>query len=336
MNERDSSLDQKHLAMKPAFTIEDLGGVRRLHTVGPHTHEAAKDAPVCHECQLDLPFSAKFIQQLIDWDATGLFHFIGERLFDDSFNEAPRNMIERYRPDLSGQSVLDFGSGLGQLTPFFFERGAARVSLAEIDPQLLALSRTYLGDLGLADRCEFSLVSEDDALEMYESDGFDLIVTAEVFEHILPRHRVRKLQLLYSKLKPGGTLVITTPNRLFPLDTHTTGLWFAAWFPAPIGAWYARTFSAWRWKGRSTEDLLRQGLRQYSYFEARKVLKPLGARDLCRERPLPAGEWRKGKSLKAQSFYRAMRIAHVVVLQHIGPWEAWMPTLEMAWGKPRA
>jgi len=37
--------------------------------------------------------------------------------------------------------------------------------------------------------------------------------------------------------------------------------------------------------GRSTEDLLRQGLRQYTYFEARKVLKPLGANDLCSEFP---------------------------------------------------
>ena len=320
--------------MEVQFRIEDLGGFRRLHAKGPHTHVAARGAMMCEECHVELPFSAKFIEQLIDWDSHGLFHFIGERLCNDAFNEGPRKTINRFCPDLAGCVVLDFGSGLGQLSPFFFERGARHVILTEIDDKVLALSRTYLADLGHVEDCRYFLVEENDELSVIEDGSIDLIVASEVFEHILPRYRKTTLRTLYSKLKPGGTIVITAPNRIFPKDGHTTGLWFAAWLPAGLGAWYARTFASWRWKNRSTEAMLRQGLRQYSYFEAKKVLKPLGARDLCSEYPRKDGGSMPRRSSKARVFCRALDALFAAVLKHLGPWEAWQPSLEIAWAKP--
>jgi SAM-dependent methyltransferase len=320
--------------MSIEFDIVDLGTYRRLHTKGPHTHEAANGAEICEECIVDLPFSSRFIEQLIDWDPRGIFHFIGERLCNDTFNEGPRRLVSRFCPDLSDFVVFDFGSGLGQLSPFFFERGARRVILAEIDDKLLELSRTYMEDLGYHDRCTYILVDECDELTVIEDGSIDLIVAAEVFEHILPRHRARTLRTLYAKLKPGGIIVITAPNRLYPKDGHTTGLWFTAWLPPGIGAWYARTFASWRWKGRSTENLLRQGLRQYTYFEAKKVLKPLGALDLCSEFPAPDKGLEKRTRLKARLFYGALHIAFALFLERLAPWEAWQASLELAWVKP--
>ncbi|UCH84556.1 MAG: class I SAM-dependent methyltransferase [Candidatus Latescibacterota bacterium] len=317
--------------MEAEFQIEDLGEFRRVHTKGPHTHDSAKGARTCEACAVDLPFSSKFIRQLLDWDSRGFFHFIGERLCNDTFNEEPKKLVERFCPRLSGCKVLDFGSGLGQLSPFFFERGASEVLLAEIDNKLLKLSRTYLEDMGYTEKCRFIHVKENDELSMIDNGSLDLIVASEVFEHILPRYRRQALQTLYAKLKPGGIIVITTPNRLFPKDTHTTGLWFAAWLPTGLGAWYARTFASWRWKDRSTEDLLRQGLRQYSYFEARDVLKPLGAQDLCSEYPQ---KHEKGNSVKSRVFYKTLSILFALILKRFGPWEAWRPSLAVAWSKP--
>jgi SAM-dependent methyltransferase len=320
--------------MSPEFHIEDHGSFRRLHTKGAHTHEAARGAADCEECHVDLPFSENFIRQLVDWDPDGVFHFIGERLCSDTFNEAPRRLIRRFSPDLGGFTVLDFGSGLGQLGPFFFERGARHVICTEIDRKLLDLSRAYLEDHGHTDDCTFVLVKENDGLHGIEDGSIDLIVASEVFEHILPGYRESTLESLYSKLKPGGIIVITSPNRLYPKDGHTTGLWFAAWLPPGIGAWYARTFASWRWKGRSTEDMLRQGLRQYSYFEAKKILKPLGAIDLCSE--FPAGD--KGledhRNMKARTYYGTLNAFFKIFLKHLGPWEAWQSSLELAWQKP--
>ena len=320
--------------MSLEFDIEDLGSFRRLHTKGPHTHEAARNTGICEECHVDLPFSEKFIEQLIEWDPRGFFHFIGERLCSDTFNEGPRRVIKRFCLQLSDFAVLDFGSGLGQLGPFFFECGAKHVICAEIDQKLLDLSRTYLEDLGHYDDCEYLLVDECDDLAGIDAESIDLIVASEVFEHILPPYRAKTLRALYSKLKPGGIIVITAPNRLYPKDGHTTGLWFAAWLPTRIGAWYARTFAAWRWKGRSTENLLRQGLRQYSYFEARKVLKPLGANDLCSEFPTMDKGLKNRRNHKARAFYGTLNIAFVLFLKLMGPWEAWQPSLELAWSKP--
>jgi len=189
-------------------------------------------------------------------------------------------------------------------------------------------------DLGYHDDCTYLLVDESDDLAGIDDESIDLIVASEVFEHILPPYRAKTLRTLYSKLKPGGIIVITAPNRLYPKDGHTTGLWFAAWLPTRIGAWYARTFASWRWKGRSTENLLRQGLRQYSYFEARKVLKPLGANDLCSELPTVDKGSRGQGSLKTHVFRGTLNFAFVLFLKHLGPWEAWQSSLELAWSKP--
>ena len=331
---KSNFLSSSYPHMELELRVEDFGKFRRLYAKGPHTHVVARDVTACEECHLDLPFSSKFIEQLIEWSDHGIFHFIGTRLCNDTFNEGPRKTIYRFCPDLKGRVVLDFGSGLGQLSPFFFDRGAGQVILTEIDDKLLELSKTYLTDLGHAGNCRFFLFKENDELSMIEDGSIDVIVASEVFEHILPCYRKQALQTLYSKLKPGGTLVITAPNRMFPKDGHTTGLWFAAWLPARLGAWYARTFASWRWKNRSTETLLRQGLRQYSYFEARKVLKPLGARELCLEYPRDDEGSTPHRSLKGRVFYRTLELMFAIVLKRFGPWEAWQPSLEIAWAKP--
>jgi len=322
--------------MQLEFDIEDRGAFRRLHTKGPHTHEAGKDAAVCEECRIDLPFSTAFIRQLIEWDSTGFFHFIGERLCNDTFNKGAKNLINRFCSDLSDFLVLDFGSGLGQLSSYFFELGARKVILTEINAQLLELSRTYMRDNGHTEDCEYYLLKECDELDMLEDGSIDMIVASEVFEHVLPCYREETLKRLYSKLKPGGIILITAPNRLFPKDYHTTGLWLAAWLPSSLGAWYARTFASWRWKDRSTEDMLRQGLRQYSYFEARRILKPLGACNLCRQYPVEDKGLRDHRTLKGHVYYHALNIIFNMILKYIGPWEAWQPGLELAWSKPIA
>lgn len=143
-----------------------------MHTKGPHTHESAKGTNACEECTVELPFSARFIRQLLDWDSVGFFHFVGERLCNDTFNEEPRKLVERFVPELSGSRVLDFGSGLGQLAPFFFKCGARQVLLAEIDQKLLELSRTYLEDMGYSEKCSYFLVEENDELSMVENGSF--------------------------------------------------------------------------------------------------------------------------------------------------------------------
>ena len=320
--------------MAVKYTIEDFGDFRRLYAKGPHTHERRGNAKICYECYLDLPFSVEFLEQLVDyWYPDGIFSTLEQGICKASFSENPKKAIDRFCSDINGYTILDFGSGMGYLSAFCLEKGAKQVILAEIDEKILELSKSYLKEIGNIDNCKFFAIKEEDPLSMIEDKSLDLIIASEVFEHIFPWQRKTILETLYSKLKPGGIIIITAPNSLFPKDGHTTGLWFAAWLPTPLGVWYAKTFAAWRWKNATTEFLLRGGLRQYSYFEAKKVLEPLGAENLCLKYPqkqiIP-----QTNSLKGRIFYNLIKVMYNIFLKYFGPWEAWQSALQLGWAKP--
>ena len=57
----------------------------------------------------------------------GILYFIEGRLLDDSFNEAAKKAVNRFCQNLKNFKVLDFASGLGQLTPFLYECDAKEV-----------------------------------------------------------------------------------------------------------------------------------------------------------------------------------------------------------------
>lgn len=318
--------------MSIEYKIEDFGNFRRLHIKGFHIHHISKKK--CTDCHVDLLFSLKFLKKIIDWDRKGFLKFIEVRLLADSWNKGNKKLIERFIPDLSGKRVLDFGAGLGQLGLFFFKKGAKEIILTEIDEKLLELSEIYLKDIGYGGNYKFYMIEENDKLSFIKDESIDLIVASEVFEHIYPESRKNILVNLYRKLSQGGIIIITAPNKLFPKDGHTTGLWFAAWLPTKIGAWYARTFSS-RCRGWSTKFLLQQGLRQYSYFEVKKVLAPLGAEDLCSIYPLqyPLEEDHL-KNPKKRIYYKTLFFFYNIMLKHVGPWEAWQRYLSLAWVKP--
>ncbi len=320
------------------YRVEDHGEFRRLYAKGPHTHSAFR---VCHECSVDLPFTAEFLRQFVRYSQECspdiVFRWIEGRLCNDAFNCTPRELLRRFRPDLTGCSVLDFGAGLGQFAAFLADKGAARICVAEIDARLLSLSRTYLNGRPDRDKFRYILVEQGGPLAAIEEASLDVIVASDVFEHVLPRLRASTLADLYSRLRPGGMLILTTPNRLFPKDNHTTGLWFATWLPAHIAMRYARTFSrrCARW---TPAEFHEQGLTQYSYFEARRVLKPRGALDLCTRHPKCAAqilrEIRAYSTFKTRAFLYVVFGLHCAALRFLGPWEAWLPTVDVAWQKP--
>jgi SAM-dependent methyltransferase len=53
------------------------------------------------------------------------------------------------------------------------------------------------------------------------SEGFDAVVLANVFEHILPEARQASLDEIWRVLKPGGILVGQIPNPYFPIESHS-------------------------------------------------------------------------------------------------------------------
>ncbi len=101
----------------------------------------------------------------------------------------------------AGARVLDFGAGVGDLTTLLLER---HLQVAGYDPSpaaRTALARRFheqagfLGTLGPKDRQQF-----------------DVVVMAEVIEHVLDDAFDETLALVSQATAPGGLVVVTTPN----------------------------------------------------------------------------------------------------------------------------
>jgi len=115
-------------------------------------------------------------------------------------NESVYGAIERALSAITAHDLLDFGSGTGQFTIRLHASGRYRsVTGADLFPRsatLPAAIRWVQGDLN-------EPLPADDA-------SFDLIVCAEVIEHLEnPRAMCREL---FRLLRPGGHLVLSTPN----------------------------------------------------------------------------------------------------------------------------
>jgi 2-polyprenyl-3-methyl-5-hydroxy-6-metoxy-1,4-benzoquinol methylase len=105
--------------------------------------------------------------------------------------------------ELAGARVLDGGCGVGALTRVLTAKGARVVAL-DIGPQLAAQTQQ---------RCGCAAVVGTLMALGFLSDTFDVVLSSEAIEHTPnPEHAVREL---YRVLRPGGHLVLSTPNRLW-------------------------------------------------------------------------------------------------------------------------
>ena len=102
-----------------------------------------------------------------------------------------------------GKLVLDAGCGVGGVTRALVARGARVVAL-DIGPQLAAETRA---------RCGCQAVVGTLAATGFAPDSFDVVLSSEAIEHT--PDPTRSVLELYRLVKPGGELVLSTPNRLW-------------------------------------------------------------------------------------------------------------------------
>ena len=105
--------------------------------------------------------------------------------------------------DLSGLRLLDAGSGGGHFSAGSCDRGADVVSL-DMGPSLLRQ---------VAKLCDTRKVAGSVLALPFADASFDLVISTEVIEHT--PDPLAALDELARVVRPGGTLLVTTPVRLW-------------------------------------------------------------------------------------------------------------------------
>jgi len=115
--------------------------------------------------------------------------------------------LERYKfacKFAKGKSVLDIACGVGYAGPMFIQSGAVSYYGVDINDKLVEYAKdNFASELigySVGDICTFKIDKK-----------FDLISCFETIEHI--RDYKTAIKNLYDMLNPGGTLLVSSPNR---------------------------------------------------------------------------------------------------------------------------
>ena len=136
-----------------------------------------------------------------------------------SSNKGERGVTKRLRAlgaltELTGVRLLDVGCADGTYTRRL-AGGFERVDAIDIERERLDDFRAVL----VATPNDRITVAEMSADNLEFDDGsFDMVTAIEVLEHVGDLDRT--LDEIHRVLRPGGRLLVTSPNRWFPFETH--------------------------------------------------------------------------------------------------------------------
>lgn len=127
--------------------------------------------------------------------------------FERRFRGSPTAIAERqrrYLPYFAGSTnVLDLGCGRGEFLRLLNEKGIHATGV-EINPDLVAYCRERGLNVVQADAVEY--------LSQVADNSLGGVFIAQVVEHLPFARTMELLHLCHRKLRPGGRLVVETPN----------------------------------------------------------------------------------------------------------------------------
>ena len=126
------------------------------------------------------------------WNYKGL-----EMIASPQIHECAAALVARHVAP--GGAVLDLGAGSGAMCLRLLDMGFAPAG-CDVVPE----------NFRLHGKVDFHLVNINEALPAALQERFDCVLATELIEHLEnPRHLIREC---FKALKPGGLLVVTTPN----------------------------------------------------------------------------------------------------------------------------
>src|SRR5690349_14241064 len=213
---------------QPEFRIVDLGDRRVLETGG-------RSYPT--------RYSARIVRMLVERKGAHR----APLYFDFKDTRGPHFLGPLFRylraRGAWGLRVLEIGCSFGHMTEYVAEQSeVATLSTYDTDPAFVELMRAKVEELKLSVVSEVLQLDQAGTCRLPWADGaFDLVLAVGVVEHLPARHRRAQVDEHYRVLARGAHIaILDTPNRWFPLETHSVGLPLVQWLPAPLAWRYAR------------------------------------------------------------------------------------------------
>ena len=226
-------IDILPLVAAPSYRLLDLGD-RRVLTVGGREYSTHYSEHV-----IRMLIERKGVERAplyFPFKETRGRHFLGP-LFTYLRRHGAANL-----------SVLEVGCSFGHITEYLAEQPeVAALHTFDTDETFVAITRTKVQELGLRMVREVAHLTNDETCRLpYADASFSVVVASGVIEHLPARSRRAQVDEYYRVLAPGGHIaVLDTPNRLFPLETHSVGLPLVQWLPPKAAYRYAR-LARWR------------------------------------------------------------------------------------------
>lgn len=199
-----------------------------------------------------------------------------------------RHFLERLVAYLGARElrVLEVGCSFGHITEYLHEQPRVReIHTFDVDRPFAEITRAKVGELPLDKVRQVLHLSDEETTRLpFPDAAFDLVLAVGVIEHLPARGRHRYVDEYYRVLRPGGHIaILDTPNRAFPLETHSIGLPGIQWLPSRIAFRYARLFRARRLTGVPFEEFDAGAWRNASWGELRPTRGAEGLVDVTEE-----------------------------------------------------
>jgi len=191
---------------------------------------------------------------------------------------------------LKNKNILEIGCGTGASSIALAEQGAYVTGIDIVKESVkIAQKRASIYKLPI----EFIQLNATEIESHLKHKHWDVIIFFASIEHMLPSERKSALQQSYSMLKEGGFLcILGTPNRLWPVDIHTSYLPFYMWLQDELALDYARFSKRKEFASlhklnieKGYEDLYHLG-RGFSFHELEIALGPISKLRIIESLPI--------------------------------------------------